>query len=239
MPRKTARVAHYKANKHARRSRLGKAFNALKANVKKNTMLLKNTVEGKQIYRDDESVALTLDSFSKFDVLDGLAQGVADTGTGSTTATGARIGNSINIKSITLNMFLDGATNVTVANPNGRVAGNYRVIIYNSPCGEALDETHILRNGSTTDQAIVSHYKIDIAQGKMYEIWSDRMFCLSDANPCKKLNFRKVWKNGKQVLYDNNNTTPSNFRPRVLVIGDSNANIDRFSYSFKVRYEDL
>lgn len=220
--------------------RMSKAFKALKKNVQKNTMLLKNTVEGKQIYRENEGVAIGLNSFNKYDVLDGLAQGVADTGSGATVATGARIGNSINVKSLTLNMILDGQNlAATVANPQAKCHGNYRVIIYNSPCGEALDETHILKNGSTTDQALVSHYKIDVAQGKMYEIWSDRTFAISDAFPVKKLNFRKTWKHGKQVIYDANNTSPSNFRPRVLVIGDMNANLDRFSYAFKCRYEDL
>ena len=239
MPPKHGQPGYARSQRSKDKQVLRKAFNALKKNVKKNTALLKNTVEGKQIYRGASQVGITLNSFNKYDVLDGLAQGVADTGTGATASTGARIGNSINLKSITLNMFLDGATNVTPQNPNGRVHGNYRVIVYNSPCGEALDETHILKDGSTTDLALVSHYKIDIAQGKMYEIWSDRTFCLSDANPCKRLDFRKVWKNGKQIIYNNNTTTPSNFNPRVLVIGDMNANVDRFSYSFKVRYEDL
>ena len=227
------------ARKMARRNRLGKAFNALKQNVKKNTMLLKNTVEGKQIYKSDEQVSLALNTFTKFSIMDGLAQGVADTGTGATVSTGARIGNSINVKSITCQMLLDGQNqSADPTNPNAKVHGNYRVIVYNSPCGKTLDETHLLRGSGTTDQAIVSHYKIDVAQGEMYEIWSDRRFCLSDAKPCKILDFTKRWKHGKQVIYDNNATSPSNFNPRVLVIADKN-NFDDFSYSFKVRYEDL
>lgn len=215
-------------------------MNKLDKRVKTLEQSLKQTLEGKQIYRENEGVALQLNTFNKFDVLDGLAQGVADTGSGATVSTGARIGNSINVKSLTLKMFLD-AQNLAVStnNPQGKVHGNYRVIVYNSPCGEALDETDILKNGSTTDQAIISHYKVNIGQGKMYDIWFDQLFCVSDANPCKKITFSKRWKNGKEVIYDGNATSPSNFRPRVLVIGDSNANIDMFTYAFKCRYEDL
>ncbi len=221
-------------------SKAVRQYNQLQKQVAQNTAQLKQTVEGKQIYRSAAAQAILLNSFNKYEILDGLAQGVADVGTGATVSTGARIGNSINVKSITLRMMLDGANlTASVSNPQAKTHGNYRVIVYNSPCGEDLTEQDILKDNSTTDIALKSHYKIQVGQGKMYEIWSDRTFCLSDAFPCKNLDFTKRWKNGKKVMYDGNSTTPSNFRPKVLIIGDDNANVDRFSYSFKVRYEDL
>lgn len=221
-------------------SKAVRKYNQLQKQVQQNTAQLKQTVEGKQIYRSAAGSAILLNTFNEYQIMDGLAQGVADIGTGATTATGARIGNSINVKSITLRMLLD-AQNLaaSVANPQAKVHGNYRCIVYNSPCGEDLTVQDILKDNSTTDLALKSHYKIQVGQGKMYEIWSDRTFCVSDAFPCKNLDFTKRWKNGKKVIYDANNTTPSNFRPKVLLIGDTNANVDSFSYSFKVRYEDL
>ena len=74
------------ARKMARTNRMRKAFNALKANVRKNTVALRNTVEGKQMYRET-SQTLANNTFQEIEILDGLAQGVADTATGSTTAT--------------------------------------------------------------------------------------------------------------------------------------------------------
>ncbi len=219
--------------------KLKKQLRALKADVLKNTRMLNQTIEAKQIYRSNIT-PLAENQFDIIEVLDGLAQGVADTGTGATVSTGARIGNSINVKSITFNMLLDG-TNYAVdpQNTTGKSGGLYTVIVYNSPCGDSLDEGDILREASTTVRAMKSHYKVDIEQGKMYEIWSDRLVCLSNAKPCANLDFTKSWKHGKQVLYDNNTTSPSNFKPRVLVIGYNNKNDDNFHYSIKVRYEDL
>lgn len=239
MPPKPGQPGYARSQRSKDNKVLRKAFNALKKNVKKNTMLLKNTVESKQIYRSNIT-PLSENQFDEIEVLDGLAQGVADTGTGATVSTGARIGNSINVKSISFNMLLDG-TNYAVdpTNTTGKSGGLYRVIVFNSPCGDSLSETDILREASTTVRALKSHYKIDIEQGKMYEIWMDKVFCLSNAKPCQNLDFIKRWKDGKQVLYDNNATTPSNFRPKVLIVGYNNKNNDNFHYSIKVRYEDL
>lgn len=222
-----------------RRGRASKTVSKLAAQVKKNTSLLKNTVEGKQIYKSGVDPQ-GLNSFEYYTVMDGLAQGVADTGTGATVSTGARIGNSINIKSITMRMMLNGQHyTVDPLNPQGKCTGVYRLLIYNSPCGETLSKDDILRDASTSTQALKSHYNIDVAKGKMYEIWYDKIICIDDAHTCKDINFVKKWKHGKQVIYDNNTTSPSNFQPRVLLLGVNNVNTDDFHYSFKVRYEDL
>ncbi len=216
------------------------AMKKLKAKVKKNTALLKNTIEGKQIYRSGQPT-LTSSSFLKLDIMDGLARGVADTGDGSSVSDGARIGNSINVKSITCNMMLYGQNSaVSPINPQGKSLGLYRLIIYNSPCGESLDETHILRENANTSQAFKSHYQINVAQGKMYEIWYDKVFFIDDAHTVKNINFAKKWKNGHKVIYNGNVTNPSNFKPRVMLIGLNDPNsLNAFHYSFKVRYEDL
>ena len=240
MPKKTYKGVQ--ARKMARRSRMSKAFNALKQNVKKNTMLLKNTVEGKQIYIESSHELSNGFESSPTNLLDGLAQGVADTGTGATVSTGARIGNSINVKSITSRILLNGRRYAaSVQNPNARSGGTHRVIIYNSPCGEQLTAQDILRSTDAGPAGLRSLYKIDVEQGKMYNIWYDKTFVLSDAKPEVLINFRKTWKHGKQVLYDNNTTNPSNFFPRMLIVSfDVPPGATNFaSYTFKTRYEDL
>jgi len=222
--------------KVARKSTM--SFSLMKQ-VKKNTKLLKNTIEGKQIYRET-SQALVDNTFLHVDVLDGLAQGVADTGSGSSVSTGARIGNSINVKSLSLRMVLDGTVYAaSPTNPAAKSGGMHRVIIYNSPCGEDLQATDILREPLSAFSGMRSHYQTQIAQGKMYNIWFDKTYVLSDAKPSVHLNFVKKWKNGKKVLYDGNSTTASNFRPKVLVINYALPGNNIFSYSFKCRYEDL
>jgi hypothetical protein len=224
-----------------RRKKLSRAFSKLKADVKKNSMMLKNTVEDKQMYRET-SQTLADNSFNELEVLDGLAQGIADTATGSTASTGARIGNSINVKTLSLRMVLDGTRYAAdPANPNAKSGGIHRIIVYNSPCGEALNAQALLRETSSAFTGIRSHYNTNVAQGKMYEIWYDKVFHLSDAKPSCLIKFIKKWKNGKKVIYDNNTVTPSNFRPKVLVISDNvppGATND-VSFSFKCKYEDL
>lgn len=235
MPRK-----YMKAAKMARKSRLSKAFNALKSQVSKNTATLKQTVEAKQIYIASSDV-LSDGDFFKVSLLDGLAQGIADTGTGATVETGARIGNSINCKHISGRIVLNGQNYaVNPTNPNGKSGGNYRVLIYNSPCGEDLTEADILRESGSTTAALRSHYNVDVAKGKMYDIWMDKTVFLSDAKPSVLLNFSKKWKHGKQVIYDNNATQASNFRPRMLIVcQDVPSTFSSVNYSFKTRYEDL
>lgn len=209
------------ARKMARRNRLSKAFSALKANVAKNSAMLRNTVEGKQMYRET-SQTLADNTFQELEVLDGLAQGIADTATGSTASTGARIGNSINVKSLSLRMVFDGTRySADPANPSAKSGGMHRIIIYNSPCGEALIAQDLLRETSSAFTGIRSHYNTNVSQGKMYEIWYDKTIHLSDAKPSSLIHFVKRWKKGKKVIYDNNTVTPSNFKPRVLVVSDN------------------
>ena len=222
------------------RPKASRGMAKLAKQVKANTALLKQTVEAKQIYIANSQV-LSDGDFFKVSLLDGLAQGVADTGTGASVSTGARIGNSINCKHISARIILDGQNYaVNPTNPQGKSGGNYRVIIYNSPCGEDLTEADILRESGSTTAALRSHYNVDVAQGKMYQIWMDKTVFLSDAKPSALLNFSKKWSNGKQVLYDNNNTQASNFRPRMLVICQGvPSTFASVNFSFKTRYEDL
>lgn len=215
-------------------------YTTLQKQVASNTALLKQTVEGKQIYNSGAAPLATANTFNKFAVMDGLARGVADTGSGAGVADGARVGNSINVKSITCRMLLDGQSlGVSPTNPRGKSTGIYRLIIYNSPCGEDLDQTHLLREHANTEAALKSHYQINVAQGKMYEIWYDKVFCIDDAHTCKNIDYTKKWKNGKQVFYNGNVTAPSNFRPQVMLIEVNGDNLNTFHYSFKVKYEDL
>ncbi len=230
-----------RARKHAERKTMQKAFNALKAQVAKNTSTLEKTVEGKQIYVENSDV-LPANSFVTIDLMDGLAQGVADTGSGGSVSDGARIGNSINVKSLSLKFYLEGfRIGANPANPAVKSAGLHRVIIYDSPCGDALTASDILREATTATAAMRSHYNVAIQQGKIYNVWYDRTFVLSDAKPAIPLEFYKKWKNGKKVLYDDNTTSAANFRPRMLLInldvapGGSNS----VFYSSKIRFEDM
>ncbi len=224
-----------------RGQKAGKAMRKLKAQVKANTKMLKQTVEAKQIYITNSNVLEDDDTFEQ-EMLDGLAQGVADTGTGSTVSAGARIGNSINVKSLTARIILDGRRYLAnPQNPAAKSGGTHRLIIYDSPCGESLTAADILRDSASTTGQLRSHYKVDVAQGKMYNIWYDKTFFLSDAKPEVLVQFSKRWKNGKQVIYDNNSTQPSNFRPKFLVVSHNvppglNNMCD---YGIKLRYEDL
>ena len=234
---------HQRVKKASRdRNRKQSAFNKLKKNVQKNTKMLKNTVEGKQIYIETSHSLSDGFETTPTNLMDGLAQGVADTGTGSTVSTGARIGNSINVKSISARILLNGVRySPSVANPNAKSGGTHRVIIYNSPCGESLVAQDILKETSSGMAGLRSPLNINVAQGKMYDIWYDETHVLSDARPEVLIQFYKKWKDGKQVLYDNNNTQPSNFRPRMIIVSDDvpPGATNYASYSFKTKYEDL
>ena len=209
-------VKYRKGRSKARRGR--GAMAKLSKQVRANTAMLKQTVEPKQIYYAGSN-AVSSGSTSHSEVLGGLSQGVADTGTGTSVSAGARIGNSINVKHISARILLDGYRYAADPNnPSVKTGGMHRVIIYNSPCGEALNATDILKDATTTIAAMRSSYNVDVAQGKMYDIWYDKLVFLSDAKPGCLLNFSKKWKNGKQVIFDNNNQYPSNFRPRMVVI---------------------
>lgn len=241
MPGKGYRKRQYQARQMGKKARLKNAFAALKANVQKNSKMLKNTIEGKQIYRETSS-SLADNTFTYYNILDGLAPGVADTGSGATVETGARIGNSINVKTISLRMSLDGTKyGATSLNPNAKSGGQHRVIIYDSPCGEQLDATHILREVDSAFTGIRSHYETKIAQGKKYKIWYDEVINLSDAKPAVFLHFVKKWKDGKKVLYDGTSTSPSNFFPRVMVVSNNvpPGSQNSFSFSFKCKFEDM
>jgi hypothetical protein len=235
------RVFEHKRRKFGRKADMRAALNKLKSQVAKNTSTLEKTIEGKQVYVEN-SDTLPSSSFVTIDLLDGLVQGVADTGSGSSVADGARIGNSINVKSLSLKFYLEGfRIGANPANPQVKSAGLHRVIIYDSPCGESLTATHILREATTAIAAMRSHYNVAIEKGKMYNIWYDRTFVISDAKPAIPLEFYKKWKNGKKVLYDDNTSAPSNFKPRMLIISENvpAGGNNSVYYSSKVRYEDM
>jgi hypothetical protein len=234
------RQAQFKANKTYRRARkTKKKVTQLAKQVAKNTAMLKQTVEGKQLYVETSN-PLVDNTFLHLDLLDDSSQGVADTDTGPAVSTGARIGNSINVKSISLRMVLDGTVYAaSPTNPAAKSGGMHRIIIYNSPCGEDLVATDILREGLTAFSGMRSHFQTQIAQGKMYNIWFDKTIVLSDSRPSAHLNFVKKWKDGKKVIYDGNSILPSNFRPKILVINYALPGNNIFSYSFKTKYEDL
>lgn len=239
MPPKRGRVVSYQRNKFGRKADMRSAFNKLKGRVSKLQAQSRSLIENKQIYKTN-IFSLPVDDETTFQMLDGLVQGVADTGTGATVATGARIGNSISVKTIQAKfLFDDVLTGASPTNPNAKSVGMYRIIIYNSPCGKQLDPDKIVRDASTAQNALTSTYNVAVAQGEMYDIWYDKMFCLSDANPCKMINFVKKWKDGHKVIYDNNTTSPSNFNPQVAIFSFKNQTNNRLNYHIKVRYEDL
>ncbi len=239
MPPKKGRVVNYQRNKFGRKADMRSAFNKLAGRVSKLQAQNRSLIENKQIYKTN-ILSLPIDDETTFSMLDGLVQGVADTGTGSSVADGARIGNSICVKTIQAKfLFDDIMTSPTVPNPQAKSVGMYRIILYNSPCGKQLDPDKIVRDASTAQNALTSTYKVSVAQGEMYDIWYDKMFCLSDATPCRMINFVKKWKDGYKVIYDNNATTPSNFNPQVAVFSYKNQNTNRLNYHIKVRYEDL
>ncbi len=239
MPPKKGRVVNYQRRKYGRKADLRTAYNKLAgrvATLQKNHRAL---IENKQIYVSNV-LTLPIDDETTFQFMNGLAQGVADTGTGSTTATGARIGNSISVKTIQAKfLFDDIMTSPTVPNPQAKSVGMYRIVIYNSPCGKQLDPEKILRDNSTAQLALTSTYQISVDTGEMYDIWYDKMFCLSDANPCKMINFVKKWKDGYKVIYDDNAVMASNFNPQVAIFSFKNQSTNRLNYHIKVRYEDL
>ena len=242
MPRKTARVAHFRATKHARRSRLGKAFNALKANVKKNTMLLKNTVEGKQIYIESSHELSNGFESSPTNLLDGLAQGVADTGTGATVSTGARIGNSINVQSLSVRMILDGQQkSATAQNPQAKSLGAVRCLIVDSPEGQAFSVSDILHDATTQERRIVSMYQTAQNITKKYKVLFDKTYTFTDASCMKPVMFYKKYANGgKKLNYDNNATSPNNYRPQLIMLTyNCDGNVNQFFLESKVKFLDM
>lgn len=228
-------------SKRAKAKRVAKSLNNLVKQVKANTAMLKQTVEGKQSYYSTSQL-LGNSSFNTFDIFSSLSQGVADTASGTSVSDGARIGNSINLKHMSGRILIDSYRyGGDPANPAVKSGGMHRVIVYNSPCGEVLNAADILRDGTSAFAAMRSPYRVDIEQGKMYQIWLDKTFFLSDAKPAVLMNLSKKWKNGHKVIYDDNNGTPSNFRPRLLVISEdvppTTGNV--LSMTIKSKYEDL
>lgn len=239
MPPKRGRVLNYQRNKFGRKADMRSAFNKLKGKVSKLQKQSRNLIENKQIYSTN-ILTLPVDDETTFSLLNGLAQGVADTGTGASVSTGARIGNSISVKTIQAKfLFDDVLTGATPTNPNAKSVGMYRIIIYNSPCGKQLDPDKIVRDASTAQNALTSTYNVAVNTGEMYDIWYDKMFCLSDATPCRMVNFVKKWKDGHKVIYDDNAVMPSNFNPQVAIFSFKNQTTNRLNYHIKVRYEDL
>lgn len=233
------RVTEFKRRKFGRKADMRSAFNKLKGKVSKLQAQTKNLIERKQIYKTN-ILSLPVDDETTFQMLDGLVQGVADTGTGASVSDGARIGNSIAVKTIQAKLLFDDVlTGASPTNPNAKSVGMYRIIIYNSKCGKQLDPEKIVRDNSTAQNALTSTYKVSVAQGEMYDIWYDKMFCLSDATPCKMINFVKRWKDGYKVIYNNNATSPSNFNPQVAIFSFKNQSNNRLNYHIKLSYEDL
>lgn len=233
-----AYMARLKRRRYRAKSRLA-------VQVKKNTQLLRKTIEGKQLYittggdLDDTST----NNIKVLNLIDGLAQGVADTGTGSTVSTGARIGNSINVQSLSLRMVLDGQQNSVKAR------GSVRVMIVDSPEGQAFQLQDILNNSTSSYDRIVSNYQTSQNVTKKYTVLFDKVYTFTDSSTMKHIMFRKKYGNGgKKLNYDGNSFVPNNYRPQLIMMtyncGDP-ANtgeggvVNQFRLESKVKFIDM
>lgn len=214
----------------------------LSLRVKKVENLVKKSMEAKQVYIQTSGPISTAENKASVQLIDGLAQGVADTGTGSAVTTGARIGNSINVQSMSFRLTLD-ATRVSVStqNPNGKTTGCCRVMVVNSPNGEDLDIADVLRDDTSEIRRITSPLKTDIAANKQYKVLYDKIFTFSNSQPMKHILFKKKYKNGLKVRYDDGATNPSNFRPKLFLMnydGSAGGNSNSYILDSKIRYFD-
>ena len=233
--------AQYMARLKRRRYR---AKSRLAVQVKKNTQLLRKTVEGKQIYintsgdLDDTAT----NNIKVINLIDGLAQGVADTGTGSSVSSGARIGNSVNVQSLSFRLILDGQQKgATVQNPQAKSLGAVRVLLVDSPEGQSFVVEDFLRSYTSASDRIVSMYQVAQNITKKYTILYDKCYTFTDASTMKHITFRKKYMNGgKKIIYDNNATSPNNYRPQLILLTyNCDGNVNQFFLESKVRYIDM
>ena len=238
----SVKKAHaYAARLKRRRYR---AKSRLATQVRRNTQLLKKTVEGKQLYiqtsgdLDDTNT----NNVKVLNLIDGLAQGVADTGTGSQVSTGARIGNSINVQSLSLRLVLDGQQkSATVQNPQAKSLGSVRCIIVDSPEGQAFTLEDILHDATSQERRIVSMYQTAQNITKKYTVLYDKIFTFTDASTMKHIMFHKKYGNGgKKIQYDNNATSPNNYRPQLIMMTyNCDGNVNQFFLESKVKFIDM
>ena len=232
------------------KARLDRQLANLALKVDRNTSMLEKTIEGKQMYKQYSAFVIDnqgsqADNYNNQDLLGDLTRGVADTD--SPGVIGARIGNSVTIKSMFLRLHISAQAAVTATNGTEptlanslKNIGTCRVLIYNSPCGKPLGMNDILRDASSPTRALVSHYQVSVGQGDQYEILYDKVFDFSDGMTMKYVKFAQKFKKGKVALYDDNATLPSNFRPRILFIvkGTNPVNGIEVSYDCKTRFVD-
>ena len=221
-----------------------RAKSRLAVQVKKNTDLLRKTIEGKQIYiqtsgdLDDTNT----NNIKVINLIDGLAQGVADTGTGSAVSTGARIGNSINVQSLSVRMILDGQQkSATAQNPQAKSLGAVRCLIVDSPEGQAFSVSDILHDATTQERRIVSMYQTAQNITKKYKVLFDKTYTFTDASCMKPVLFYKKYANGgKKLNYDNNATSPNNYRPQLIMLTyNCDGNVNQFFLESKVKFLDM
>lgn len=219
-----------------------KKSKALTKRVKKLENKVNKSIDAKQIYVQTSGNLNDTSDSATITLIDGLAQGVADTGTGSTVSTGSRIGNSINVQSISCKLLLDASKiSTAVTNPNAKTTCAVRVIMVNSASGEALALSEVLRDVSSMERAMVSHYETAVQQGKKYQILFDKVYHFSNAVEQRSIDIYKKWKEGYKAIYDDNQTEPSNFKPRLLLHYFEKANADNtcdYYIEAKCRYFD-
>lgn len=217
---------------------------SLASQVKRNTDLLRKTIEGKQVYiqtsgdLDDTNT----NNIKVISLIDGLAQGVADTGTGASVSTGARIGNSITVQSLSVRMILDGQQkSATAQNPQAKSLGAVRCLIVDSPEGQGFQVSDILHDSTTQERRIVSMYQTAQNITKKYKVLFDKTYTFTDASCMKPVMFYKKYANGgKKLNYDNNATAPNNYRPQMILLTyNCDGNVNQYFLESKIRFLDM
>lgn len=182
--------------------------------IKKLESMLYKTVENKQVdYTQDLNISSA--GTATYPLLR-VAQG---TGDGSLVGDAARIGSNITLMKETCDMNFIG---------EGVVGGfnQIRVLIVESTDGNMnLTLGDVLKYDSFSihgDRVFVSPYTTKTSTNRRYKVHMDKCFELNSNNNSRQIHFRKNYKNGKVIEFnDNVSDVPTSRQQHIFIISDS------------------
>lgn len=198
--------------------------------LKKLESMLYKTVENKQVdYIQDLSISTA--GTATYPLLR-VSQGVED---GDQVGDNARIGNNITLMKEMCDMNFIG---------EGGGFNQIRVLIVESTDGATnLAISDVLKYSSFAlhgDRVFVSPYTTKTSTNRRYKVHMDKVFELNVNKNTKQIHFRKSYKNGKVIEFnDNVSSNPTSRQQHIFIISDSAvAPHPTCKYAWRSTYKD-